>query len=136
MYQKVSIATCCRPLDWLPPLMAQMLNQPAFLIVPSGFSRIKVSLRGRSENAVCACAGAASASHAAVMAVQAAATERCKVMRCLQCVGLWGESSRIHGPNGVAGNPGAATWLTARTALAYTSRNDLEGAGVGTACRL
>src|SRR5882672_11706665 len=110
MYQKVSIATCCRPLDWLPTLMAQMLNQPAFLIVPSGFSRIKVSLRGRSENAVCACAGAgaASASHAAVMAVQAAATERCKVMRCLQCVWLWGKSSRNHRPNGVAGNPGAA----------------------------
>src|SRR5262245_16274408 len=27
--------------------MAQMLNQPAFLMVPSGFSRIRVSLRGR-----------------------------------------------------------------------------------------
>jgi len=30
-------------------LIAQMLNQPAFLIVPSGFSTISVSLRGRLE---------------------------------------------------------------------------------------
>src|SRR5438270_6097622 len=49
MYQKVSIASWCRPFDWLPALIAQMLNQPAFLIVPSGFSTISVSLRGRSE---------------------------------------------------------------------------------------
>jgi hypothetical protein len=48
MYQKVSIASWCRPFDWLPALIAQMLNQPAFLIVPSGFSTISVSLRGRS----------------------------------------------------------------------------------------
>src|SRR5690349_3632517 len=49
MYQKVSMASWCRPFDWLPALIAQMLNQPAFLIVPSGFSTISVSLRGRSE---------------------------------------------------------------------------------------
>src|SRR3569833_1423194 len=49
MYQKVSMPSCCRPFDWLPALIAQMLNQPAFLIVPSGFSTISVSLRGRSE---------------------------------------------------------------------------------------
>src|SRR5579883_2228988 len=49
MYQKVSMPSCCSPFDWLPALIAQMLNQPAFLIVPSGFSTISVSLRGRSE---------------------------------------------------------------------------------------
>src|SRR5262245_40199 len=50
MYQSVSSAACCRPFDWLPALMAQILNQPAFLMVPSGFSRIRVSLRGRLAN--------------------------------------------------------------------------------------
>ena len=56
MYQSVSIASCCRPVDWPPALMAQMLNQPAFLIVPSGFSRISVSFRGSSDEAPWACA--------------------------------------------------------------------------------
>ena len=56
MYQSVSRATCCSPFDWPPALMAQMLNQPAFLIVPSGFSRISVSLRGRLEIMSCASA--------------------------------------------------------------------------------
>src|SRR5947207_2128218 len=37
--------------------MAQMLNQPAFLIVPSGFSTISVWLRGRFEIGCCANAG-------------------------------------------------------------------------------
>src|SRR5262245_16629750 len=49
MYQKVSMASWCRPVDWPPALIAQMLNQPAFLIVPSGFSTISVWLRGSSE---------------------------------------------------------------------------------------
>src|ERR1041384_5902861 len=54
MYQKVSIISWCRPVDWPPALIAQMLNQPAFLIVPSGFSTISVSLRGRLEIVFCA----------------------------------------------------------------------------------
>ena len=54
MYQSVSSAACCSPFDWLPALIAQMLNQPAFLMVPSGFSRIKISSRGRLAMAPCA----------------------------------------------------------------------------------
>src|SRR5438874_4388922 len=49
MYQKVSMASWCSPVDWPPALIDQILNQPAFLIVPSGFSTISVSLRGRLE---------------------------------------------------------------------------------------
>ena len=49
MYQKVSIANWCSPVDWPPALMAQMLNQPAFLIVPSGFSTTRVWWRGTLE---------------------------------------------------------------------------------------
>src|SRR5262245_61423687 len=56
MYQSVSRAACCRPFDWLPALMAQILNQPAFLMVPSGFSKIRVSLRGRLASNPCAAA--------------------------------------------------------------------------------
>src|SRR4051812_38272638 len=57
MYQKVSITSWCSPVDWPPALIAQMLNQPAFLIVPSGFSTIRVWLRGRFEIDDWACAG-------------------------------------------------------------------------------
>src|SRR3954462_11207192 len=46
MYQSVSSATCCSPFDWELALIAQMLNQPAFLTVPSGFSRISNSFLG------------------------------------------------------------------------------------------
>src|SRR5471032_1272586 len=46
MYQSVSSAACCRPLDCEPALIAQILNQPAFLMVPSGFSRISSSFLG------------------------------------------------------------------------------------------
>lgn len=46
MYQSVSRATCCSPFDCDPALMAQMLNHPAFLTVPSGFSRTSSSFRG------------------------------------------------------------------------------------------
>jgi hypothetical protein len=54
MYQNVSIASWCSPVDCPPALTAQMLNQPAFLIVPSGFSTIRVWLRGRFEIGSCA----------------------------------------------------------------------------------
>src|SRR3954468_150692 len=58
--------------------MAQMLNQPAFLIVPSGFSRIRVSFLGRLEITSCACADGtwaavpsnkATAAHATVLMI-------------------------------------------------------------------
>src|SRR6516162_10929031 len=71
MYQSVSREACCNPFDWLPALMAQMLNHPAFLMVPSGFSRISVSLRGKLASAPCAegsrdnAASASTASNAA-----------------------------------------------------------------------
>src|SRR5882762_5805500 len=48
MYQSVSSAACCSPLDCEPALIAQILNQPAFLMVPSGFSRISSSFLGMS----------------------------------------------------------------------------------------
>src|SRR5688572_2896001 len=54
MYQNVSIVSWCRPVDCPPAFTAQMLNQPAFLIVPSGFSTIRVWLRGRFEIGPCA----------------------------------------------------------------------------------
>src|SRR4051795_9622195 len=62
MYHNVSIASWCRPVDCPPAFTAQMLNQPAFLIVPSGFSTIRVWLRGRLE--IGSCARAASAGSA------------------------------------------------------------------------
>src|SRR6478735_7615735 len=54
MYQSVSSAACCSPLDWEPALIAQILNQPAFLIVPSGFSRISSSFLGMFCGMPCA----------------------------------------------------------------------------------
>src|SRR6476620_8829965 len=74
MYQKVSIASCCKPFDWLPALIAQMLNQPEFLIVPSGFSTISVSLRGRSE--IVPCARACPKRHAAIASAATARQKR------------------------------------------------------------
>src|SRR5882757_7643796 len=59
MYHSVSSATCCRPLDCDPALIAQMLNHPAFLMVPSGFSRISSSLRGMFCGMPCAWPGLA-----------------------------------------------------------------------------
>src|SRR5947199_4118884 len=54
MYQSVSSAACCNPLDCEPALIAQILNQPAFLIVPSGFSRISSSFLGMFCGMPCA----------------------------------------------------------------------------------
>src|SRR5881394_2783667 len=75
MYQNVSIASWCSPVDWPPALIAQMLNQPAFLIVPSGFSTIRVWLRGRFEIVPWATAGSA--------ASQATAASRQQRTRCI-----------------------------------------------------
>ncbi len=54
MYQSVSSATCWSPLDCDPALIVQMLNQPAFFTVPSGFSRISRSFLGMSWGIPCA----------------------------------------------------------------------------------
>src|SRR5258708_7263606 len=54
MYQSVSSADCCKPFDCEPALIAQMLNQPAFLMVPSGFSRISSSFLGMFCGMPCA----------------------------------------------------------------------------------
>src|SRR3979411_3323748 len=54
MYQSVSSAACCRPLDCEPALIAQILNQPEFLVVPSGFSRISSSFLGMFCGMPCA----------------------------------------------------------------------------------
>src|SRR6266568_1892093 len=54
MYQSVSSAACWSPLDCEPALIAQILNQPAFLIVPSGFSRISSSFLGMFCGMPCA----------------------------------------------------------------------------------
>src|SRR6185436_14284632 len=67
---------------WLPALIAQMLNQPAFLIVPSGFSTISVSLRGRSEMVPWAKAGPISA---AIRASAAMTRDKRIVPSCCRC---------------------------------------------------
>src|SRR5690348_10516197 len=88
MYQKVSMPSCCRPFDWLPALIAQTLNQPEFLIVPSGFSTISVSLRGRSEIVPCA-----RASPKSPAAIAIAATARQK--RIVSSVYGWRDATAL-----------------------------------------
>src|SRR4051794_1607255 len=89
MYHSVSSATCCRPLDCEPALIAQMLNQPAFLMVPSGFSRISSSLRGMFCGMPCASLGPADKNGCDASAHTASSNARMRlivfslIVRCL-----------------------------------------------------